>query len=196
MRKITAGLFISLDGVVEAPDQWHFPFFHEEMGAAVDATLGAPTRSSSAARPTTASPGRGQGARRPAARTPARPRRSATPARSSCRTRSSSSPMRLFDEGETPIPLRLISSETFQTGVLNLRLQVGRVDRRRHLRGRQGPPGPARPVGRRLAGRSPPGVRRPLRGRRGRPARCRSGPARPPILTPFAPRRLVLFSHD
>jgi dihydrofolate reductase len=28
--------------------------------------------------------------------------------------------MRLFDEGETPIPLRLISSENFETGVLNL----------------------------------------------------------------------------
>ncbi len=28
--------------------------------------------------------------------------------------------MRLFDEGETTIPLRLISSETFTTGVLNL----------------------------------------------------------------------------
>jgi dihydrofolate reductase len=28
--------------------------------------------------------------------------------------------MRLFDEGENPIPLRLISSETFETGVLNL----------------------------------------------------------------------------
>jgi dihydrofolate reductase len=28
--------------------------------------------------------------------------------------------MRLFDEGENPIPLRLISSETFKTGVLNL----------------------------------------------------------------------------
>ena len=41
MRKITAGLFISLDGVVEAPDQWHFPYFNEEMGAAVDAMLGA-----------------------------------------------------------------------------------------------------------------------------------------------------------
>lgn len=41
MRKITTGLFISLDGVVEAPDQWHFPYFNEEMGAAVDATLGA-----------------------------------------------------------------------------------------------------------------------------------------------------------
>ena len=41
MRKITAGLFISLDGVVEAPDQWHFPYFNDEMGVAVDATLGA-----------------------------------------------------------------------------------------------------------------------------------------------------------
>lgn len=41
MRKITAGLFISLDGVVEAPDQWHFPYYNDEMGAAVDATLGA-----------------------------------------------------------------------------------------------------------------------------------------------------------
>jgi dihydrofolate reductase len=41
MRKITVGLFISLDGVVEAPDQWHFPYFNDEMGAAVDASLGA-----------------------------------------------------------------------------------------------------------------------------------------------------------
>jgi dihydrofolate reductase len=41
VRKITAGLFISLDGVVEAPDQWHFPYFNEEMGVAVTATLGA-----------------------------------------------------------------------------------------------------------------------------------------------------------
>src|SRR5438094_2198873 len=32
---------MSLDGVVEAPDQWHFPYFNDEMGAAVDATLGA-----------------------------------------------------------------------------------------------------------------------------------------------------------
>ena len=40
MRKITADMFISLDGVVEAPDQWHFPYFNDEMGAAVDATLG------------------------------------------------------------------------------------------------------------------------------------------------------------
>ncbi|WKV70146.1 dihydrofolate reductase family protein [Streptomyces sp. PCS3-D2] len=40
MRKIKAQLFISLDGVVEAPDRWHFPYFNDEMGAAVDATLG------------------------------------------------------------------------------------------------------------------------------------------------------------
>src|SRR5918999_5001854 len=40
MRKVIAGLFISLDGVVEAPDQWHFPYFNDEMGAAVDASLG------------------------------------------------------------------------------------------------------------------------------------------------------------
>jgi dihydrofolate reductase len=40
MRRIAAVLFIALDGVVEAPDQWHFPYFNDEMGAAVDATLG------------------------------------------------------------------------------------------------------------------------------------------------------------
>jgi dihydrofolate reductase len=31
MRKIIAAEFISLDGVVEAPDQWHFPYVNEEM---------------------------------------------------------------------------------------------------------------------------------------------------------------------
>lgn len=40
MRKITAGLFISLDGVVEEPGDWHFPYFNDEMGAAVDQQLG------------------------------------------------------------------------------------------------------------------------------------------------------------
>jgi dihydrofolate reductase len=35
MRKIIAGLFISLDGVVEAPETWHFPYFNDEMGEAV-----------------------------------------------------------------------------------------------------------------------------------------------------------------
>ena len=40
MRKIVAGVFMSLDGVIEAPDQWHFPYFNDEMGAAVNATFG------------------------------------------------------------------------------------------------------------------------------------------------------------
>ena len=40
MRTITAGLFISLDGVVEDPGDWHFPYYNEEMGAAVDGQLG------------------------------------------------------------------------------------------------------------------------------------------------------------
>jgi dihydrofolate reductase len=35
MRKIVAGEFVSLDGVMEAPDQWHFPYFNDEMGEAV-----------------------------------------------------------------------------------------------------------------------------------------------------------------
>ena len=37
MRKIKSNFFISLDGVVESPDQWHFPYFNDEMGAAVGA---------------------------------------------------------------------------------------------------------------------------------------------------------------
>src|SRR5438046_2665901 len=84
MRKITAGLFISLDGVVEAPDQWHFPYFNEEMGAAVDATLGA-ADTILFGRPIAVRKG-----------------------------------IRLFAEGEPPIPLTLISSRAFETGVLNL----------------------------------------------------------------------------
>lgn len=40
MRKIVASMFISLDGVIEAPDQWHFSYFNDEMGAAVDRVLG------------------------------------------------------------------------------------------------------------------------------------------------------------
>lgn len=31
MRKIVAGLFISLDGVVESPSQWGFQYFNDEM---------------------------------------------------------------------------------------------------------------------------------------------------------------------
>src|SRR3954452_12241453 len=41
MRKIVAGLFISLDGVIEAPQTWHFPYFNDEMGEAVGAQMAA-----------------------------------------------------------------------------------------------------------------------------------------------------------
>jgi len=41
VRKIVAGLFISLDGVFEAPDKWHFPYFNDEMGAAVGEQMAA-----------------------------------------------------------------------------------------------------------------------------------------------------------
>ena len=39
MRKVTAGLFVSLDGVVESPEKWHFPYFDDEMGEAVGAAI-------------------------------------------------------------------------------------------------------------------------------------------------------------
>jgi len=39
MRKVTAGLFHSLDGVVEAPDQWQFDQFDEDLGAMLGAVL-------------------------------------------------------------------------------------------------------------------------------------------------------------
>ena len=32
MRKVIVSEFVSLDGVMEAPDQWHFPFSNEETG--------------------------------------------------------------------------------------------------------------------------------------------------------------------
>jgi dihydrofolate reductase len=35
MRKIVAGTFVALDGVMESPDKWHFPYFDEKMGEAV-----------------------------------------------------------------------------------------------------------------------------------------------------------------
>lgn len=39
MGKIHAGLFISLDGVIESPEKWHFQYFNDEMGAAVGAMM-------------------------------------------------------------------------------------------------------------------------------------------------------------
>src|SRR2546423_8797028 len=35
MGKIVSNFFISLDGVVEAPETWHFPYFNDEMAAAI-----------------------------------------------------------------------------------------------------------------------------------------------------------------
>jgi dihydrofolate reductase len=179
MRKITAGLFISLDGVVEAPDQWHFPYFNEEMGAAVDATLGAADTvlfgrktydSFAGAWPDREEAG-GEDAGLAKALGDARKvvvsnQKLAFTWRNSEQlegdlveavTALKNEPganialsgsvsvvrqllaaglldelhllvhpiavrkgMRLFDKGQTPIPLRLIASETFETGVLNL----------------------------------------------------------------------------
>jgi dihydrofolate reductase len=41
VRKIAAGLFISLDGVVEAPDKWTGPYYDDQVGAAVGALMAA-----------------------------------------------------------------------------------------------------------------------------------------------------------
>ena len=39
MGRIVSNFFISLDGVVEAPDQWHFPYFDEAMGRVMGADM-------------------------------------------------------------------------------------------------------------------------------------------------------------
>ncbi|MEV7801897.1 dihydrofolate reductase family protein [Microbispora sp. NPDC088329] len=39
MARIVANFFISLDGVVESPDQWHFPYWNDEMGAVIQAGM-------------------------------------------------------------------------------------------------------------------------------------------------------------
>ena len=179
MRRITAGLFISLDGVVEAPGQWHFPYFNDEMGAAVDATLGAadtvlfgrktyesfagawPDREAAGGEDASFAKVLGDARKIVVSNEPmeftwrnseqlegdlveAVTALKNEPGRNIGLSGSVSvvrqllaaglldelhllvhpiavrKGMRLFDEGETPIPLRLISSETFKTGVLNL----------------------------------------------------------------------------
>jgi dihydrofolate reductase len=179
MRKITAGLFISLDGVVEAPDQWHFPYFNEEMGAAVDATLGAadtvlfgrktydsfagawPEREAAGAEDAGLAKALGDARKIVVSnqrleftwRNTEQLEGDFVEAVTALKNEPGGNialsgsvsvvrqllaaglldelhllvhpiavrkGMRLFDEGETPIPLRLISSETFKTGVLNL----------------------------------------------------------------------------
>jgi dihydrofolate reductase len=179
MRKIIASVFISLDGVVEAPDQWHFPYFNDEMGAAVDASVGAAdtllfgrkTYDSFAGAWPEREAGGGEDADFAKRLGDMRKivlshKRLEFTWRNSEQlegdlveavTALKNEPggnialsgsisvvrqllaaglldelqllvhpiavrkgMRLFDEGETPIPLRLLSSETFETGVLNL----------------------------------------------------------------------------
>ena len=179
MRKITAGMFIALDGVVEAPDQWHFPYFNEEMGAAVDAMLGAadtvlfgrktydsfagawPEREAAGEEDAGLAKALGDARKIVASNQPlsltwrnseqlegdlvgAVRALKAEPGGQIGLSGSVSvvrqllaaglldelhllvhpiavrKGMRLFDQNETPIPLRLISSETFKTGVLNL----------------------------------------------------------------------------
>jgi len=39
MRRIVAGLFMSLDGIVESPEQWQAPYFNEELGQAVGSQM-------------------------------------------------------------------------------------------------------------------------------------------------------------
>jgi dihydrofolate reductase len=39
MRKVIASEFVSLDGVMESPEQWHFPYFNDEMGEAIGAAM-------------------------------------------------------------------------------------------------------------------------------------------------------------
>jgi dihydrofolate reductase len=41
MRKVVASEFVSLDGVVESPDKWHFPYFNDQMGDAIGVAMDA-----------------------------------------------------------------------------------------------------------------------------------------------------------
>jgi dihydrofolate reductase len=41
MREIVVGLMVSLDGVVEAPDQWTGPYFSDDVGATIGSLMAA-----------------------------------------------------------------------------------------------------------------------------------------------------------
>src|SRR6266540_2368717 len=169
MRKITAGLFISLDGVVEDPQDWHFPYFNDEMGAAVDAQLAAadtlllgrttydsfagawPDREAAGGQD--AAMGKALGDARKIVvsnqnlqftwRNSEQLQSDLVEAVTALKNEPGATDiamsgsvsivrqllvhpiavrkgMRLFDEGESPIPLRLVSSQAFTTGVLHL----------------------------------------------------------------------------
>ena len=39
MRRVIASEIMALDGVMESPDKWHFPYFNVEMGEAIGAAM-------------------------------------------------------------------------------------------------------------------------------------------------------------
>lgn len=39
MRRVIASELVSLDGVIEAPETWHLPYFNDEMGEAIGAAM-------------------------------------------------------------------------------------------------------------------------------------------------------------
>jgi dihydrofolate reductase len=39
MRKVLVSEIVSLDGVVESPEKWHFPYFNDQMGEAIGAAM-------------------------------------------------------------------------------------------------------------------------------------------------------------
>jgi dihydrofolate reductase len=41
MRKVIASEIVSLDGVVESPEEWHFPYFNDEMAEAIGKAMAA-----------------------------------------------------------------------------------------------------------------------------------------------------------
>jgi hypothetical protein len=43
VRKLVASFFISLDGVVDSPQDWHFPYMNDEIAGAIGAGMRAET---------------------------------------------------------------------------------------------------------------------------------------------------------
>jgi dihydrofolate reductase len=39
VRSVIVSEFVSLDGVIESPDKWHFPYFNDEMGQAIGSAM-------------------------------------------------------------------------------------------------------------------------------------------------------------
>ena len=147
MRKITAGLFIALDGVVEAPDQWHFPYFNEEMGAAVNATFGA-ADTMFFGRKTYDSFAGAWPEREAAGGEDAGLAKALGDARkivvSNQKLEFTHAAVR---RGRDPDPAEADLVRDLRDGRPEPRLRTGRVDRRRHLRGCQGSLASVRAVG-------------------------------------------------